>query len=328
VALHILRSVEETLIRSATHNLCVRTRAEVAFYILNQKRTHLRELESRFGVTISVMADEHLGGATTFALDRLEPALKVEHKPPAAGVRMEAIAPIDEAAEVGEIDEEHEGEDTGEEARDADEAQAEAGEGDGRRRRRRRRRRGRNGEFRDELRATESEDGGPPEEIPEGEHEGAEEGEAAEAAEGASGEPRLHRGERDERRGRRGRRGRGRDRDRGERGPRPIEIREHRFSEDEARSEAATAEAPSAPSGEARFEEREAVERAPVAEEPRAAAPPSANGADEEAARPTEERSPAAPEPEPVAVVLTPPDPDRPKRAGWWSKAKAVISGG
>ena len=26
------------------------------------------------------------------------------------------------------------------------------------------------------------------------------------------------------------------------------------------------------------------------------------------------------PEPEPVAVVLTPPDPDRPKRAGWWSR--------
>jgi ribonuclease E len=34
-----------------------------------------------------------------------------------------------------------------------------------------------------------------------------------------------------------------------------------------------------------------------------------------------------APEPEPVAVVLTPPDPDRPKRAGWWSKAKAALGG-
>ena len=26
------------------------------------------------------------------------------------------------------------------------------------------------------------------------------------------------------------------------------------------------------------------------------------------------------PEPEPVAVVLTPPDPDRPKRGGWWRR--------
>jgi ribonuclease E len=33
------------------------------------------------------------------------------------------------------------------------------------------------------------------------------------------------------------------------------------------------------------------------------------------------------PEPEPIAVVLTPPDPERPKRAGWWSKAKAAIGG-
>ncbi|MBK3410005.1 hypothetical protein HPY24_16970, partial [Methylobacterium sp. IIF1SW-B5] len=34
------------------------------------------------------------------------------------------------------------------------------------------------------------------------------------------------------------------------------------------------------------------------------------------------------PEPEPVAVVLTPPsDPDRPKRAGWWSRTKAAIGG-
>ena len=54
VALHVLRSIEETLIKSASHNLVVRTRMEAAFYILNQKRVHLRELETRFGV-----ADHH-----------------------------------------------------------------------------------------------------------------------------------------------------------------------------------------------------------------------------------------------------------------------------
>lgn len=36
----------------------------------------------------------------------------------------------------------------------------------------------------------------------------------------------------------------------------------------------------------------------------------------------------AAPPPEPVAVVLTQPsDPDRPKRAGWWSRTKAALTG-
>jgi ribonuclease E len=50
------------------------------------------------------------------------------------------------------------------------------------------------------------------------------------------------------------------------------------------------------------------------------------NGADVPQA-PEEPARPLAPEPEPVAVVLTPPDPDRPKRAGWWSKAKAALGG-
>ncbi len=40
------------------------------------------------------------------------------------------------------------------------------------------------------------------------------------------------------------------------------------------------------------------------------------------------EAAPAEPAPEPVAIVLTPPsDPDRPKRAGWWSRTKAALTG-
>ncbi len=76
VALHVLRSVEETLIKSATHNLVVRTRMEAAFYILNQKRVHLRELETRFGVQIAIVADESLTGTATYAVERGEPAVE------------------------------------------------------------------------------------------------------------------------------------------------------------------------------------------------------------------------------------------------------------
>jgi ribonuclease E len=320
VALHILRSVEETLIRSASHNLCVRTRTEVAFYILNQKRTHLRELEARFGVAIAIAADEMLG-ATTFAIDRMEPALKVEHKPAATSVRIDAIAPIDEVAEP-EDDEAEEAAD-GEEAA---EAEGEAnGDRDGRRRRRRRRRRGRNGESRgDEPRVASSEDAAETEDEPEEE---SADGDALETAAGergpTDGEPR----ERSDR-GRRGRRGRGRDRDRGGRGPRSIEIGEPR-SEARERPPGRSAEEGSPFSG-----ERPVRDWAPP--EARAAAPSGeqpgggGNGADDEATpQPASEEAlpPAMPEPEPVAVVLTPPDPDRPKRAGWWSRAKAAING-
>jgi len=72
VTLALLRSIEETLIKGATHNLIVRTRSEVALYVLNQKRGHLRELEERFQVSITVSADPSVVGAQAFVLDRGE----------------------------------------------------------------------------------------------------------------------------------------------------------------------------------------------------------------------------------------------------------------
>src|SRR3954467_15787035 len=74
VALHILRSIEEALLKSWSHNLILRTRTEVALYILNQKRAHLHELEIRFGVTVTIAADERLAATTAHQLHRGEAA--------------------------------------------------------------------------------------------------------------------------------------------------------------------------------------------------------------------------------------------------------------
>ena len=141
IALHVLRSLEEMLIRSASHNLTVRTRLETALYMLNQKRVHLRELESRFGVTIVVAADTALSGASNFAIDRAEPALRLEPRTTAIGVatgmQVDAVAPVDEPIEVEPT------ELAGGEAPAPDEEGA--AESGARRRRRRRRRRGREG---------------------------------------------------------------------------------------------------------------------------------------------------------------------------------------
>ncbi len=61
VSLQLLRSIEEMLLKGATHNLIVRTRTDVALYLLNHKRAHLRTLEERFRITITVNADaDHL----------------------------------------------------------------------------------------------------------------------------------------------------------------------------------------------------------------------------------------------------------------------------
>ena len=54
VALQLLRGIEEILMKGATHNLVVRTRTDVALYVLNHKRGHLRDLENAFKVTLAV----------------------------------------------------------------------------------------------------------------------------------------------------------------------------------------------------------------------------------------------------------------------------------
>ncbi len=82
IALHVLRVLEEALVRSAAHDLTLRTRTAVALYILNQKRQHLQNLEQRFGVHLTVAADDSLTGAAYHALDRGEPAFGPRVAPP------------------------------------------------------------------------------------------------------------------------------------------------------------------------------------------------------------------------------------------------------
>ena len=57
VALQLVRAVEETLLKGATHNLIVRSRSDVAIYVLNHKRAHLRMLEERFKISVAINVD-------------------------------------------------------------------------------------------------------------------------------------------------------------------------------------------------------------------------------------------------------------------------------
>ena len=98
VALQALRALEEMLIKGATHNLIVRTRAEVALYMLNHKRAHLRELEERFRVTLTVSADATVSGQQSYVIDRGEQVHSVEvAKSLAAAARAEM--PVEETVE-------------------------------------------------------------------------------------------------------------------------------------------------------------------------------------------------------------------------------------
>jgi ribonuclease E len=61
VGLHVIRTIEDFLLRSATNDLIVKTSVATALYVLNQKRDSLSDLEGRFGVHIVLEADDKVG---------------------------------------------------------------------------------------------------------------------------------------------------------------------------------------------------------------------------------------------------------------------------
>ncbi|MCX5577066.1 Rne/Rng family ribonuclease [Kaistia terrae] len=225
VALHVLRSLEDTLLKGATHNLTIRTKTVVALYILNQKRNHLAEIEARFGIAITVLADETVNTAQHYMLERGEavvprdPALIAA---PSPIVHPDTIYPEDEEIE-DEVEDEVEAEAAAEAETDAagdssDEA-ARADEGGRRKRRRRRRRRGGEAGGAGQEAGSAGEAGEEDEDGEAGEEgseastlEPSEEGSDAEGDEtDENGEPRRRRrrGRRGGRRGRRGAEGEG-----------------------------------------------------------------------------------------------------------------------
>ncbi|MGU9978935.1 ribonuclease E/G [Phreatobacter sp. HK31-P] len=145
VALHLLRSAEEQLLRAATHDVIVRTRTAVALYVLNNKRAHLHELETRFRVSVDIHADETITGQHMFAIEKGAQVHTPEtaYKPPAVlpvPVEPEDLVEEDFEDEAEESEAEA-GEETRESRRDRSEGEGEGEEGSERRRKRRRRRR-------------------------------------------------------------------------------------------------------------------------------------------------------------------------------------------
>jgi len=78
VALQLLRSIEEMLLKGPTHNLIIRTLPDTALYVLNHKRAHLRGLEERFKVTLTINSDEEVGGQVGFTIDRGEQVMTLD----------------------------------------------------------------------------------------------------------------------------------------------------------------------------------------------------------------------------------------------------------
>ena len=151
VALQLLRGIEEILMKGATHNLVVRTRTDVALYVLNHKRGHLRDLENAFKVTLAIVADPTVSGQQSFVIDRGEQVHTLEAAKALLAAQVAAFLPqVDEPFDEEEAfdietESEVETEETeglADEVAGGEEASGES-EADGHRRKRRRRRRGR-----------------------------------------------------------------------------------------------------------------------------------------------------------------------------------------
>jgi len=132
-ALHVLRAIEEEGIRGRAAQLSVHAPAEVALYMLNQKRDHLAEIELRYGMQVYVMGDDALVAPDCrVSIDRTRTAEEVEELETERR-RSAALLP-------GPDDDEAEAADEAAAANDADEDQEKAKEKRPRRRRRSRRR--------------------------------------------------------------------------------------------------------------------------------------------------------------------------------------------
>jgi len=356
VALHLLRMLEEMLLKGATHNLIVRTRPEVALYVLNHKRAHLRDLESRFQIAITVNADATIGAAQPFLIEKGEQVHSIEAaKALAAQVTVAPVVAEEEEDEDfvdEEIDEAEAETETASEGERPEEqpAETEARDGEPRERGRRRRRgRGRGpregspregGEFTHETVAEHA--------IT---HEGDDE--AAPGAEThveARPEPRPgeQNGDAERRRRRRGRRGgrrnrRGREGEGGYAGPNGHgEQAAHQGVESEIADAVADLDGPVR--AETPFEPQpqpaapqpfEPVAREVAPEHPAPAEPPRRRSTIREPAPMFSSDAPApqvpAPLPEPAVTmpepVVTSPVPvanteteAKPRRFGWWNK--------
>lgn len=142
VALHLLRTLEEHLTKSHSHDLVVRTKMEVATYLLNQKRAHLRDLEQRFGVNILIQPDSGVTGQQHFVIDKGAPS-RGRPMPQPVRVAPDSIAPETDDEESEQESEEETAEDeTDEQSSEAAGEPQHDGDREGRGRRRRRRGRG------------------------------------------------------------------------------------------------------------------------------------------------------------------------------------------
>lgn len=234
IALHVLRGVEEYLLRNTTHNITVRCTPETALYLLNHKRGTIVDYEGRFGVSIIIAADAGVG-AQHFAIDRgeaVENPVKIESL-----IQMLPNFVEEEDDFVAEVEEDEDEEEIvkAQTSEPRQQQQGDNGEEGKRKRKRRRRRRGKGGQG-EQNGALDAQSGDAEGDDAEGDDDGVETDEADTEAENGAAEAVTSEEDGKRKRRRRGKRG-------GRRNRAEDEALDAAGSEAEGESEEASAEA-------------------------------------------------------------------------------------
>ncbi|MBQ4806687.1 ribonuclease E/G [Phaeobacter sp. HS012] len=142
LALSILRQIEEEGTRRRSREVLVRCPVSIANYLMNQKREHIAQIETRYGLSVRIEGDPHLV-SPDFSLEKFKTASRVVPvaTAPVVSVDTSIMDQVDADEAIDEADEaEVETNET-----DVAEVQAAGDEGEGdnkpKRKRRRRRRR-------------------------------------------------------------------------------------------------------------------------------------------------------------------------------------------
>ncbi|CUX31441.1 Rne/Rng family ribonuclease [Agrobacterium deltaense] len=234
IALHVLRGVEEYLLRNTTHNITVRCTPETALYLLNHKRGTIVDYEGRFGVSIIIAADAGVG-AQHFAIDRgeaVENPVKIESL-----IQMLPNFVEEEDDFVAEVEEDEDEEEIvkAQTSEPRQQQQGDNGEEGKRKRKRRRRRRGKGGQG-EQNGALDAQSGDAEGDDAEGDDDGVETDEADAETENGATEAVTSEEDGKRKRRRRGKRG-------GRRNRAEDEALDAAGSEAEGESEEASAEA-------------------------------------------------------------------------------------
>ncbi|UWR69843.1 ribonuclease E/G [Phaeobacter inhibens] len=152
LALSILRQIEEEGTRRRSREVLVRCPVSIANYLMNQKREHIAQIETRYGLSVRIEGDPHLV-SPDFSLEKFKTASRVVPvaTAPVVSVDTSIMDQVDADEASDEADEaEVETNDT-----DVAEVQAAGDEGEGdnkpKRKRRRRRRRKSSGADGDDI---------------------------------------------------------------------------------------------------------------------------------------------------------------------------------